>query len=678
VNAERLRFRAVATAVVALAAIFALTLALQGEEIVPAGRLVLTMSQSLVLPGWIGLPAVALADVTGDGKLDLLGAALDNPESVTIWPGNGIGGFGSPTSWSVPTSLDDFEVVDVNGDGALDIAIATGNGAISLLLNNGSGGFIASSIDTGPGPSSGKRVIAGDLDGDGDSDLVVTRFVPGDNFTVFINNGDGTFQPGAHDSSAAPGLIGAALGDLNNDGQLDLVFSGDADSGVVSVLLNNGNATFSQNDTYLLPYRRGREITIADLDLDGNLDIIAATQISDVALLFGNGAGVFAPPLFLAASGPGGLTQIDILVVDLNRDGIPDILSTDDQNGEISWFRGLGGNSFAADSRIVSSPTDMDPIRLAVGDLTGNGAMDLAVAHGGTFSFGNSITIFHNFSAAPPAGKIAFSDFQGETTPADTIAFVAITPDFQADSYVQVVLTGGGVTPVPVASANETGTGANYSLTVNFAGSVSESVTLHIWTTESPARALVKLRTDTATLTGLPSGIPSNETGRAAFGATVLSLEFVDAKGRLLGDTVSKTNFGESFAYTIVFHLSETTTRLYHDLGFDTATGSSDFALWIADTYGGAWRPTFHPVRVKALADGGIEVTVIGVTHDLAGGLGHAVSLVGPRANRGCLIERLPFGSLLAPALRALRDFLLTGPLGRFLVWVYYYLGVIP
>src|ERR1039458_5842438 len=165
------------------------------------------------------------------------------------------------------------------------------NGSVAVLLGNGDGTFQpAVAYDSGGQFPNG--VLVTDLNKDGKPDLVVSNFSGGINgfgeLGILLGNGDGTFQPAViYNSAYSYNLMSMAVADVNGDGNLDLLVANEcADaacaSGDVGVLLGNGDGTFQPG----VPYPSGGYYTrsMAVTDLSG-----------DVGVLLGNGDGTFQP-----------------------------------------------------------------------------------------------------------------------------------------------------------------------------------------------------------------------------------------------------------------------------------------------------------------------------------------------------------------------------------------------
>ena len=198
--------------------------------------------------------SVALADVNGDKKLDLI-AVNRGDKSVSVLLGNGDGTFQSALTYSAGNSPISVAVGDFNKDGKPDLAIAgdcglsacAQPGNVSVLLGNGDGSFqSAATYAVGYSPSS---IVAGDVNGDGNLDLAVSNACGKDSScqskgtaTLLLGDGKGAFTAGA-DVALGNSPSAVTLGDLNGDGVPDLVAAYRADN-KVGVLLGNGDGTF--------------------------------------------------------------------------------------------------------------------------------------------------------------------------------------------------------------------------------------------------------------------------------------------------------------------------------------------------------------------------------------------------------------------------------------------------
>jgi Bacterial Ig-like domain (group 3)/FG-GAP-like repeat len=315
--------------------------------------------------------AIVSGDFNGDGIPDL--ATANNTDGdVTILLGNGDGTFtlkSSPTVGTTPVSI---VVSDFNGDGILDLAVANqGDNTVTVLLGNGDGTFTAkSTLTVGKGPDS---IATGDFNGDGIPDLVVAN--GGDNtVSVLLGNGDGTFTL---KSTPAVGNdpTSVAVADFNGDGIPDLATSNYNDS-TVTVLLGAGDGTFTLKSSPSTGYNPDA-IAVGDFNGDGIPDLVTAenTGTTDdlMTVLLGTGDGTFtaAPQIY-------GYYADCVAVVDLNGDGIPDLVTTQGAGSfELSIYLGNGDGTFTF---LSNAPIYANPTSIAVGDFNGDGSPDLAAA----------------------------------------------------------------------------------------------------------------------------------------------------------------------------------------------------------------------------------------------------------------------------------------------------------
>ena len=296
---------------------------------------------------WSG--PVVTGDFNGDGLLDL--ATVGQDGTLAIWINNGGRTFGSPPNMAATSAVNGIAAVkliavDLNGDGQADIvAISGGSDPPQVLLSN-CGTFGGPAPVNLPASANGAAdALLVDVNGDGKLDLITQSPSSSASSTVtsiMFGNGDGTF---AASSQSIPGDgVWLAIGDINGDGQLDIVTyspnGGPSNAGDIGVLLGTGGGKFGQETTtFPLTGIGGGDGTspsfvLADVNNDGHLDVVAVTEViggsAVLAVMQGDGHGTFAAPNEHATTlGVGGLGYAEwLLSADFNKDGLPDFLMT--------------------------------------------------------------------------------------------------------------------------------------------------------------------------------------------------------------------------------------------------------------------------------------------------------------------------------------------------------------
>jgi hypothetical protein len=310
---------------------------------------------------------------------------------------------------------------DLNGDGKLDFAVVNYYGAspvtnissslIAVLLNGGTTGFGLAAKDYSLAmPSSNYELAAGDLNGDGQPDLALLNgatTVP--RIEVYLSRGAGVFANPLLTPIRTPFVLTQiAAGDLDGDGNVDLVTAGVG----VNIWFNRGDATFSEPVHYDSPLPS--TITLRDLDGDGALDIVVTTGVgrNDARTLRNLGNRTFTPFIGFPSADQTNAVAIE----DVDGDGKADLVTAG--RAEVRVLRDFNNGSFAIDESYAAGANAR--LAVAVRDFDGDGKVDLAIAQPGLIELLRNLgdgTFDHAVSYAAPGsvGLMSATDFDGDT-----------------------------------------------------------------------------------------------------------------------------------------------------------------------------------------------------------------------------------------------------------------------
>lgn len=380
----------------------------------------LSAMEPLSSGGGPGPAGVAIADIDGDGKPDLV-AANWNEGTVSVYRNISSPGTLAQNSFAPRVVLNCgnhpyfVSVGDVDGDGKLDIAVAnSGSTFVSVFRNISTPGSItaasfAARVDLAT-TGNPVQVAFCDLNGDGKPDLVAAN-TSGSTVSVFRNLGGS----GAFDSSRFAPVVDfavegqpwrLAVGDIDGDGMPDLVVPCEGSSSI-EVLRNT---TVAGSDVISFAPKVGFGVgsrplnaAVGDLDGDGKLDVAVSTYGDGVAYVFRNTSqpGVIDQTSFaakIALQGFGSMHSVQI--GDVNGDGKLDLITTSESTGSMSVFINQSKTGVLVESSFaprLDFNTHSDPITAAVGDLDGDGRSDIVTGNYG----GNDLSLFHNQSASP-------------------------------------------------------------------------------------------------------------------------------------------------------------------------------------------------------------------------------------------------------------------------------------
>jgi hypothetical protein len=550
-----------------------------------------------------------VADVNNDGLTDVL--SISSTGNLVTALGRGNGTFSITDQ--IPATANEFLLAgDFNADGHTDIIAIFPSPVMSTIpmdselffyKGNGDGSFQPASAPVDLQTMGASHAIAGDFNGDGHLDVVISTYatVPNQGQSgqalIFVpGNGDGTFGIPVLFSSLtsfnAPSSLFSA--DLNNDKKLDLIWNN-------SIYLGNGDGTFRQQpltvvDTPTTTGGFNGPLAVGDLNGDGIPDIVVqppsiAGSTPGFAVYAGNGDGTFqSAPLFDMATLSDGYQVISALIGDVNADGHPDLLielSTPNITSVLSVYLGDGKgnfivdpNTYAAGSTIQGASAMSSPMatfaRLnnQAPALPNDNALDYV-----TFTSFGATSLLNQTNPTPTspslmASTITLAVSSGSAMPNQQLTFIATVKGADPTGTVTFLT---GTTPLGTATiTNGTATLSisftainTYSVVANYAGDSA-----NLPSTSNPVSITISIPDFTLTSQFISGTIPAGQTI-----TTTLTVTPLGGYSGMVKFSCSALPFGTNCSFssptvTVANGLNETTTLTISTTAPFTATAS--------------------------------------------------------------------------------------------------------
>jgi len=317
---------------------------------------------------------VAIGDLNGDGKLDVVVTNAEVNGTIGVLLGNGDGTLRTAVTYAAGSYPESIVLADFNHDGFLDVAVANRaigtSGQVNILLGNGDGTF-KPAVAYGPFTDA-FSIVTGDVNGDHNLDIVVGDVGSG---SLLLGRGDGTFELGQ--PIGGTNAVAFAVADFNRDGKLDLV-GADNSGSQVQLFVGNGKGSFKLRSTY-----RVSTPPIAIIAGDFNGDGVPDFAVADEAV---NNSGSNVTVFESSAKGyvgkkyPYGDEPRFITTTKFIRHGRLYLVTANEFNGTIDLFRNLKNGGFTKPVAIADGAGVA--AYMAVGDLNGDGKTDMVIADG--------------------------------------------------------------------------------------------------------------------------------------------------------------------------------------------------------------------------------------------------------------------------------------------------------
>jgi hypothetical protein len=328
--------------------------------------------------------SVFAADMDNDGDMDIVSASWD--DDTIAWYEN-TATFSFDPTWSasdIDTNADGaFSVfaADMDNDGDMDIVSASADDStIAWYENNNGDGSSWTAADIDTDAVSAQSVFVADMDDDGDMDIV-SASEEDDTIAWYENDGNANPSWSASDiATSADGACYVFVADMDNDGDMDIV-SASAEDDTIAWYENDGNANPSWSASDIATSADGaRSVFVADMDNDGDMDIISASEEDDTIAWYENN-GASNPSWTAADIATSADGANSVFVADMDNDGDMDIVSASGEDDTIAWYENDGNANPSWTASDIATNAD-GAAAVFVADMDNDGDMDIVSVSG--------------------------------------------------------------------------------------------------------------------------------------------------------------------------------------------------------------------------------------------------------------------------------------------------------
>lgn len=353
----------------------------------------ITFTEQRVDRAFTGARGVALADLDADGDLDFA-ASSNGGDNVTVWVN--VDARGTVLS-EIPLDLAfpdvrEVAVSDLDGDGDHDVLAISGVEVRWWENEEGDGRLWSAHRVLATGLTGVSHLVAFDADEDDDADVAIASGGVGGAVTLFVNDGAGAFTASSVGAVERP--RGLAALDVDGDGDQDLVVASELDGQVY--LFTNGGGAFVRSPVGTGGLAQAYDVTLGDVNRDARPDVVAIS-LDGIVRVFLNGASGYTTAPIVVGAFAGNYEAAAIELADLDSDGDLDVVASGVGANALGWFEStaLDGRTWIP-HRVTVFGTSEGPAGIDVGDIDLDGNVDVAAA----LSFGGDVTWWKSDGAA--------------------------------------------------------------------------------------------------------------------------------------------------------------------------------------------------------------------------------------------------------------------------------------